>query len=76
MGGLPIELIPDSHVAQTEGSQIGDHILSPSCNCNVGPNINLFVNAPVVIETNQDVRFFVWVVRVGGSSSGLITILW
>ena len=31
MGGLLNELIPDAHVAQTEGSQIGDHRLSTSC---------------------------------------------
>ena len=31
MGGLPDELIPDSHVPLTEGSQIGDHRLSTSC---------------------------------------------
>ena len=27
MGELPNETIPDAHVPQTEGSQIGDHIL-------------------------------------------------
>ena len=30
MGGLLNELIPDPHVLQTEGSQIGDHRLSTS----------------------------------------------
>ena len=31
MEGLLNELIPDPHVRQTEGLQIGDHTLSTSC---------------------------------------------
>ena len=31
MGGQENELIPDPYVPQTEGSQIGDHRLSTSC---------------------------------------------
>ena len=31
MGGLPNELIPNPHVSQTNGSQIGDHRLITSC---------------------------------------------
>ena len=38
MGGLSNEPVPDSHVAQTEVSQIGDHRLSTSCGIVERPN--------------------------------------
>ena len=40
MGRLPNDFIPDPHVPQTEGSQIGDHRLSSSCGIVGRPNHN------------------------------------